>query len=133
MTREDCILERLRRICLALPEANEVTTWGHPTFRAGKRMFAVFEQYRGEWSIAFKAGLAAQASLLKDHRFYLTPYIGQQGWVSLKVRGRVSWKEIERLVFQSYRLVALKRMLDVIDGRLGRPCPPHLARATLSR
>ncbi len=33
-------LKRLRSICLALPEAVEIEAWGHPTFRAGKKMFA---------------------------------------------------------------------------------------------
>src|SRR5262249_7166614 len=33
-------LEQLRSLCLALPEASEVEAWGHPTFRAGKKMFA---------------------------------------------------------------------------------------------
>ncbi len=26
-------LEQLRKLCLALPESHEVTTWGEPTFR----------------------------------------------------------------------------------------------------
>jgi hypothetical protein len=42
-------LKRLRSICLTLPEAAEVEAWGHPTFRAGRKMFADladFEQIR---------------------------------------------------------------------------------------
>jgi hypothetical protein len=33
-------LPRLRRLCLALPEAHEVTAWGEPTFRVRNKMFA---------------------------------------------------------------------------------------------
>jgi uncharacterized protein YdhG (YjbR/CyaY superfamily) len=36
---EAAVVERLRRICLALPEATEKIAWGEPTWRAG-RLFA---------------------------------------------------------------------------------------------
>lgn len=38
----DPFLGDLRKVCLALPEAVEVEAWGRPTFRAGKKIFAVF-------------------------------------------------------------------------------------------
>ena len=38
----DAALAKVRSLCLALPETKEVTAWGHPTFRAGKKMFAAF-------------------------------------------------------------------------------------------
>lgn len=58
------VLERLRRIALALPEASETVSFGHPTFRAGKKTFAVFENYRGEDTICFKATREDQALLV---------------------------------------------------------------------
>lgn len=42
----DPILQRLRAICLGLPEATEVEAWGRPTFRAGR----IFVTYGGhDW------------------------------------------------------------------------------------
>ena len=38
---ESAILARLRGICLRLPEVRETVKWGHLTFEAGKKMFAV--------------------------------------------------------------------------------------------
>ena len=35
-------LPRLRKLCLALPEAYEKVSHGEPTFWAGKKMFASF-------------------------------------------------------------------------------------------
>ena len=99
------VLERLRRLCLALPDASEVQAWGHPNFRAGGKTFAVFEQYKGEWAICVKVGKSHQDLFLKDPRFYRTPYIGKHGWVSLRVAGRMIWKEIEALVRDSHRQV----------------------------
>ena len=33
------LVERVRRICFALPEVVEVEAWGRPTFRAAKPIF----------------------------------------------------------------------------------------------
>lgn len=108
---EEKVLKRLREICLALPEAEEVRTWGHPTFRAGKRSFAVLEEYKGQLSIAFKVGRRDQELFLKDPRFYKTPYIGKFGWVSLRSDGKLNWTEVKHLMRDSFRLVAPKRLL----------------------
>src|SRR5215217_7256424 len=34
-------LARLRRVCLAFPEAHEVEAWGEPTFRVRNKLFAM--------------------------------------------------------------------------------------------
>jgi predicted DNA-binding protein (MmcQ/YjbR family) len=111
------VLDKLRVICLALPEARETITFGHPTFQAGKKTFAVLEEYRGELCIVFKTELPVQQALIKSPRFFAAPYIGKHGWVSLRAGGALDWKEIRDLVLGSYRLVAHKRMVAALDGR----------------
>ena len=103
--REEKVLAKLREICLALPAAREARTWGHPTFQAGKKSFAVLEQYNGHLCICFKATLALQQLLIEDPRFFKSPYIGNQGWVSLIADRRPNWKEVRQLVHESYMLV----------------------------
>lgn len=109
MKTKDAFLERLRTICLALPEAEEVVTWGHPTFRTGCKTFAVYETYKGIPSLAIHAGVA-QPALLEDARFYRTPYVGHRGWVSLDTRAPIDWNEVRALVEQSFRSVAPARL-----------------------
>ena len=48
------MIERLRKICLALPDAVETTNFGHPFFRIGKKPFCVFHGRENEPAIAFK-------------------------------------------------------------------------------
>ena len=97
---------RLRRFCLGLDGAEEVVRWGHPNFRAGGKIFAVFERYKGEWAICFKAEPAHQQFLIDaDPRFYASPYVGNQGWVSMKIEPRVDWRQTEGFIRGSYRLV----------------------------
>jgi predicted DNA-binding protein (MmcQ/YjbR family) len=109
-------LRRLRAICLALPEAAEVEAWGHPTFRAGKKMFAAFGEGEGGLSVGLKVGHDRQEELLADPRFYPTPYAAHQGWVSLRLGGDTDWAEVGRLAREAYRQVALRRMLKALDG-----------------
>ena len=35
-------LTRVRKLCLALPEAHEVEAWGEPTFRVKNKLFAMY-------------------------------------------------------------------------------------------
>jgi predicted DNA-binding protein (MmcQ/YjbR family) len=109
------LLQQVRDICLALPEAAEVEAWGHPTFRAGKKMFAAIGEGDEGVTIGLKVGFDRQGELLKDDRFFPTPYAAHQGWVSLRLDGKIDWDEVEELVREAYRQVALKRMLQALD------------------
>ena len=98
----------MREICSALPEVQEVKTWGHPTFKAGTKTFAVLERYNGHLCICFKATLPLQQLLIEDPRFFKTPYIGKQGWVSLIADKPPNWREVRQLIKESYALVRVK-------------------------
>lgn len=102
-------LEQLRRICLALPKAEETETFGNPTFQVGGKTFAVFDLYKGEYAICFKATLEDQTLLTQDPAFYISPYIGRHGWTSQRLSEDIEWTEVEELVRSSYELVAPRR------------------------
>jgi predicted DNA-binding protein (MmcQ/YjbR family) len=108
-------LRRLRKICLSLPEAAETVKWGHPTFEAGRKIFAVLDHYNGQPCIAFRASKPEQARLCRDKRFFPAPYAAAHGWVCLRAEGVLNWTEVRDLTFKSYRLAALKRMLVALD------------------
>ncbi len=110
-------LEQLRSICLTLPETREVEAWGHPTFRAGKKIFAAFGEGPHGLTIGMKVGFDRQEQLLQDDRFFPTPYAARQGWVSLRLDAKTDWAEVEHLIREAYRQVALKRMLQALDGQ----------------
>jgi predicted DNA-binding protein (MmcQ/YjbR family) len=116
MTSNEQTLKRLRSLCLALPEANETASWGHPNFRAGKKIFVAFERVKGRASIAFRLDPDDVDRLLARKQFFVTPY-GRGQWVSLWADGSIDWHAVEDLVGRSYRVVALKRMLTALDAR----------------
>jgi predicted DNA-binding protein (MmcQ/YjbR family) len=103
---EQQVLTRMRKICLALPGTEEKLSHGHPTFATSKGIYAVLEEYRGELSICVRVGLEVQGAFLADPRYYLTPYTGRLGWVSLKVHAApLDWKEIAGLLEGSHQLI----------------------------
>ena len=115
---EQKMLKEIRTIVDSLPESAEVEAWGHPTFRAGKKMFAAFGgAYHGEGpTLGMKVGFDRQEELLEDDkRFYPTPYAAHQGWVSLRLTAKTKWKEVRGLLVEAYRQVANKRMLKALD------------------
>lgn len=119
----DNLLDKVRSICLALPEAKEVEAWGHPTFRAGKKMFAACGKEEGEFSLGFKMSFKRQDELLEDRRFFPTPYAARLGWVSTHLNAKTNWNEIRALLTEAYRQVALKRMLNKL--KLHETCEPE--------
>lgn len=114
---ETLLLARLREICLDLPEVKETVKWGHPTFEAGKKIFAVLDRYQGRTCIAFRAPQERLPTLLADERFYEAPYGARHGWVCMHADGQFDWREVKDLLYTSYRQVALKRMLAVLEGK----------------
>ncbi|SRR5258705_8916633 len=98
-------LKKLRAICMALPDTVETTSFGHPTWKRRGKTFAVYERYRGDWSIALKADPGEQPALIQsDQRFYRTPYSGKHGWVSFKLQRRIPWARLRALLREAHAL-----------------------------
>ena len=71
---------------------------------------------KGRASIAFRLAPKEVERLLRQHRFFATPY-GRGLWASLWADGPIDWRAVEGLVERSYRVVALKRMLTALEGQ----------------
>jgi predicted DNA-binding protein (MmcQ/YjbR family) len=101
------ILRKVRTICGVLEGAVETTSFGHPTWKLKKRTFAVVEKYKGDWSLALMAEAEQQRALIAtDDRFYATPYLGQKGWVSFKLQGRIPWGRLRALLREAWFLAS---------------------------
>ena len=116
-------LTRLRKLCLALPEAHEVEAWGEPTFRVRNKLFAMYASSgnhhgAGRAAVWCKAARTNQALMVEAEpdRFFVPPYVGPSGWVGVWLDGAVAWDDLEALLGDAYLLVAPKRL-----GALVRP------------
>jgi hypothetical protein len=116
------LLARLRRACLALPEAHEVEAWGEPTFRVRNKLFAMYANAathhgNGRSAVWCKAAPGNQQLMVEaaPDRFFVPPYVGPSGWVGIWLDPRTDWDELAGLLADAWRLVAPKRLL----ARLG--------------
>lgn len=102
-------LDRLRAICLALPEATEKTTWEIPTFRVRDKIFAMAHDTGTVWC---KAPRGVQAILVAaaPERFFVPRYVGHKGWIGFRLDRGSDWDEVAALVRRSYRMTAPKRL-----------------------
>lgn len=111
--------DRLRAVCLSLPEASEKEAWGDPSCRVRNRIFAMEKRGDGRISVWCKAPPGSQAILVgaDPHRFFVPPYIGHQGWIGMWLDRKPDRNEVAELVRRSYRLIAPKRLAAMVDGR----------------
>ena len=120
-TRVSAPLDRLRRICLALPETTERLSHGEPTwFVQGKKVFLTYaEQHHddriGFWCAAPPGEQQAQAAAAPD-RFFVPPYVGGRGWLGVWLDLPVDWSEIEGIVREAYRTIAPKRLVMQLNA-----------------
>jgi hypothetical protein len=117
-------LARLRKLCLALPEAHEVEAWGEPTFRVRNKLFAMYANAgnhhgAGRPSVWCKAAPGNQALMVKADadRFFVPPYVGPSGWIGVRLDRNPDWTEVGELMRDAYRLVAPKRLLASVEAK----------------
>lgn len=116
-------LPRLRRICLALPEAHEAKAWGEPTFRVRNKLFAMYaapdnHHGGGRPAVWCKAAAGNQALMVRAEpaRYFVPPYVGPSGWVGVWLDRNPDWSEVKDLMRDSYRLVAPKKLAALLTG-----------------
>jgi predicted DNA-binding protein (MmcQ/YjbR family) len=108
--------DRLRAICLSLPEAAEREAWGDPTFRVRDKIFATAKRGDGRISVWCKAPPGSQRILVGADagRFFVPPYVGHKGWIGVRLDDGPDWGEVATLVRRSYRLIAPRRLAALL-------------------
>lgn len=107
-------LTRVRRICLALPEATEKIAWGSPTFRVRDRIFVMFvDDHHGDGRLAIwcNADRDAQVGIVEadPRRFFVPPYVGPRGWIGIRLDRRPNWAVVAALIEEGHRRVMPSR------------------------
>ncbi|MGO4594757.1 MmcQ/YjbR family DNA-binding protein [Leifsonia sp. 2TAF2] len=116
----DPLVARVRALCLALPEAVETLNHGRPSWKAGEkgRAFAVLgaSMDRPD-TLVFKPDPAEAPAWREDARVFVPKYWGPSGWLAIDLDRTVpDGTETAELIETSYRQVALRRQLAVLDA-----------------
>jgi hypothetical protein len=115
------LVERIRAICLALPDVTEKPSHGTPSFFVNKQFVMLWPEGHHDrhfphlWCAAAEGGqqeLVAEA----PQRYFRPPYVGSRGWVGVRLDGIVDWDEIHDVCCEAYRAVAPKSSLAKLDA-----------------
>jgi hypothetical protein len=114
------VLERLRTVCLALPETTERPSHGAPSFfvRDKKCFVMVLDNHHGDGRFAiWCAAPAGDQELLVGadaERFFVPPYVGHRGWLGVRLDRSLDWDELAGIVEDAFCAVAPKRLVDAV-------------------
>ena len=117
------VLERLRGICLGLPEVEERLSHGAPTFFVrGKRPFVMVltnHHADGRFAIWCAAGEGVQTMLVDADpgRFFVPPYVGHRGWLGARLDRGLEWDELAGIVEDAFAEVAPARLVEAAARR----------------
>jgi hypothetical protein len=111
-------LERLRRICLELPETTERPSHGAPTFFVrGKRPFLMVQSNHhgdGRFAIWCAAAPGTQQLLVEadPERFFVPPYVGHRGWLGVRLDRGLDWDELAGIAEDAYAEIAPAKLVE---------------------
>lgn len=120
-------LDRMRSICLALPEVTERLSHGAPTwFVRDKKTFVQFwthghhgNEFPHFWCAA-PAGMQEVLVEADPDVYFRPPYVGHRGWVAVRLDRGLPWDEANDLCRAAYRTIAPTSLVARLDAEEGR-------------
>ncbi|WP_433284783.1 MmcQ/YjbR family DNA-binding protein [Pseudonocardia sp. CA-142604] len=122
-------LDRLRVLCLALPEVTEKVSadvrsassaqHGEPTWFV-RKTFVMYADRHHDDRVAFwcaaPAGVQEELVTTAPTRFFRPPYVGGRGWLGVYLDvDDVDWDEIGEIVLDAYRVIAPRKLTALLD------------------
>lgn len=117
------VLERLRGVCLTLPESTERLSHGAPSFfvRDKKCFLMVLEDHHGDGRFAiWCATPPGHQQLLvgaDPEKFFVPPYVGHRGWLGVRLNDGIDWEELTGVVEDAYCEVAPRKLIAELENR----------------
>lgn len=108
MAGAEAALEKMREVCLSLPDTREGSHFEERVFYVHSKLFASFGEKHGQAEITF--GLEpdhAEALVKSDPRF--KPYPRDKRGVVLNAADVKTWSEVKALITASYELMTAKK------------------------
>lgn len=114
-------IELLRTLCNKLPHVREDVKWGNDLcFCIGGKMFCVAGLDRQPTSASFKVRDEEFEDMCSRPGFSPAPYVARYKWVLADDLNRMTAKEWEHFVTQSYELV-VSRLPSKVKKQFGLP------------
>jgi hypothetical protein len=111
-------VEKLRALCLALPEVREKLSHGEPTWFV-RKSFVMLANHHHDDRFAFwcaaPEGMQEALVAAQPESFFRPSYVGVRGWLGVYLDVPVDWDLIAGVVADAYRSVAPKKLLSQLD------------------
>ena len=114
----EATLQRIREICLGLPETSERLSHGAPTFfvREKRSFLMVLTDHHGDCRFAIwcAAEQGTQGMLVEagPERFFVPPYVGHRGWLGVRLDRGLDWDELTGIAEDAYAEVAPSKLAE---------------------
>jgi hypothetical protein len=113
-------LERVRKICLALPESSERVSHGEPTFFVRKKVFTMFandHHHDGRIAVWLPAPAGVQSELIEADAdtYFRPPYVGGRGWLGIELTN-ISLTDLRFHIHVAWEQVAPKTLLAKLQA-----------------
>jgi len=107
-------LQRVRRICMALPGTTEKLSHGEPTFFVAKKVYAMFaDNHHGDGHIAvwLPAPPGTQPALIGQNpkAYFKPPYVGVRGWIGVDL-AQIDDDELGAQIHEAWQMIAPKKV-----------------------
>jgi predicted DNA-binding protein (MmcQ/YjbR family) len=111
--------DRLRRLCLSLPETREDHPWGHSAFKVRGKAFLFMATEEGGLSLSVKLGESGLLALSLPFAAPTGYGLGKSGWVTARFPrgGRPPVPVLAEWVLESYRAIAPKKLVAALDNQ----------------
>jgi hypothetical protein len=117
------VLDRVREVCLGLPETSERLSHGAPTFFIrGKKTFVMYlDNHHDDGRLALWCAAPPgmqEALVAGEPEHYFRPrYVGHRGWIGVRLDRGLDFNEIAGAIEDAYCAVAPKALVDAVTRR----------------
>jgi hypothetical protein len=114
-------LERLRPLCLRLPETTERVSHGEPAwFVRDKKLFCTYANHHHDDRVALwcaaSEGAQEELVVVAPEQFFRPPYVGGRGWLGVYLDRDPDWNEVAEILVNAYREIAPKRLVAELEA-----------------
>ena len=111
-------LDRVRELCLSLPETSERVSHGQPSFFIREKNTFLLYLHTPPGVGRLAVGRAAPVGMpvarvagAPEH-YFRPPYVGHRGWLGVRLDRALEWDEIAGAIEDAYLTVAPKGLIE---------------------
>ena len=111
-------MNQVRKFALGFPEAHEDHPWGHDAFKVGRKVFLFSSMEKDQLSFSMKLNDSNEQALKRPYAESTGYGLGKSGWVTVRfgLSQSVPVEQILRWIEESYRLIAPKKLVKLLDA-----------------